>query len=331
MSAPPILFATDVFNVELASHDLPEPPIQWGGTHRKTVTRYAGDFVSVQSHGLELQPVEINGELKDGRWGQAGYAQQMKNDLHDMMASRRVVKLEYDNEQLWGSFEVTFEEVRRDFVRYQIKFEPYWREDPNFQRFFNFDAEPASIAGRVRELVRDYFDFGSSPPISIIDTKWLSALQLEILAAQGDASRVLGVLQDVATFQELALENVELVERAGKRMVRGLSAGLKRNRDLRVETISKPGAYAAMTADFVWTLAKKQRLTRKSIIEMLRRLIRETRPLSTRTYIVRTGDTLQRIARRELGDFNRWVEIADTNDLATTSIHVGQVLQLPRR
>jgi hypothetical protein len=331
MSAPPLKFSSDDVAVELASHDLPEPPIQWGATHRKTVTRYAGDFVSVQSHGLELQPVEINGELKDGRWGAAGYAQRMRRNLDALMTARRVVQLEYDSDQLWGSFEVTFEEVRRDFVRYQIKFEPYWREDPSAQTFFDFQAEPAAVAGRVRERVRDFFDFGSSPPKSIIDTNWLSALQLEILAAQGDASRVLGVLQDVATFQELALENVELVERAGKRMVRGLSAGLKRNRDLRVETISKPGAYAAMTADFVWTLAKKQRLTRKSIIEMLRRLIRETRPLSTRTYIVRTGDTLQRIARRELGDFNRWVEIADTNDLATTSIQVGQVLLLPRR
>lgn len=331
MSAPPILFSTTDTEIELASHDLPEPPIQWGGSHRKTVTRYAGDFVSVQSHGIELQPVEINGDLKDGRWGSPGYAQRMKNLLDALMTSRRIVKLEYDSEQLWGSFEVTFEEVRRDWVQYSIKFEPYWREDPATQTFFDFQAEPAALAGRVQELVGNYFEFGSSPPASIISTRWLSQLQLEILAAQSDASRVLGVLQGVATFQELAIENIELVERAGKRMFRGLSSGLERNKALSIETISKPGAYAAQTGDFVWTLAKKQRLARKSIIELLRRLLRETRPLSTRTYIVRAGDTLQRIARRELGDFNRWVEIADTNDLPTTDLSVGQSLKLPRR
>ena len=47
-------------------------------------------------------------------------------------------------------------------------------------------------------------------------------------------------------------------------------------------------------------------------------------------YLVRRGDSLSRIARRELGDGNRWPEIAELNGLADPDlIAVGQKLRLP--
>jgi LysM repeat protein len=51
-----------------------------------------------------------------------------------------------------------------------------------------------------------------------------------------------------------------------------------------------------------------------------------------KTYVVRKGDTLARIARRELGDPNAWRALADYNGLPSPDqIAVGQQLWLPSR
>lgn len=49
------------------------------------------------------------------------------------------------------------------------------------------------------------------------------------------------------------------------------------------------------------------------------------------TYTVVRGDSLWSIAQRAYGDGNKWVEIAEANDLANPSIiHAGNVFTLPR-
>lgn len=49
-----------------------------------------------------------------------------------------------------------------------------------------------------------------------------------------------------------------------------------------------------------------------------------------RPYTVKSGDSLQRIAQRELGNANRWQELAQLNRLqAPYNIRIGQTIQLP--
>lgn len=51
---------------------------------------------------------------------------------------------------------------------------------------------------------------------------------------------------------------------------------------------------------------------------------------AVRTYTVRAGDTLSRIAARELGSASRWPELAKLNALRDPNlVRVGQVLRLP--
>ena len=52
-------------------------------------------------------------------------------------------------------------------------------------------------------------------------------------------------------------------------------------------------------------------------------------PPVLRTYTVRSGDSLGRIARRELGSESRWPEIRDLNRMRDTTIVPGQELRLP--
>ena len=54
---------------------------------------------------------------------------------------------------------------------------------------------------------------------------------------------------------------------------------------------------------------------------------------STRTHVIKKGETLGGIAKAKLGDVERWTEIAALNpDLPHPSqIEVGEIIQLPRR
>ena len=52
--------------------------------------------------------------------------------------------------------------------------------------------------------------------------------------------------------------------------------------------------------------------------------------MANKTYVVRAGDSLSKIARDVLGDINRWREIALLNAIASPyTIYVGEVLTLP--
>ena len=51
----------------------------------------------------------------------------------------------------------------------------------------------------------------------------------------------------------------------------------------------------------------------------------------SRTYAVRSGDTLWSIAQRELGSGKRYTEIAELNKLASDVLTPGQVLKLPAK
>jgi nucleoid-associated protein YgaU len=47
-------------------------------------------------------------------------------------------------------------------------------------------------------------------------------------------------------------------------------------------------------------------------------------------YTVKRGDTLSSIAADQLGDYRRWTEIADLNDIRDPRrVKVGQTLRLP--
>lgn len=56
-----------------------------------------------------------------------------------------------------------------------------------------------------------------------------------------------------------------------------------------------------------------------------------TAPSGGKTYTVSKGDTLYSIARRELGNGNRWREIKALNRLASDTVVVGTTIALPPR
>lgn len=86
----------------------------------------------------------------------------------------------------------------------------------------------------------------------------------------------------------------------------------------------------------LWRWEREVRHTLGSAGYQLRRLWEQLRDLeqgSTRTlHTVRSGDTLQRLAARYLGDWREWTRILDANpDLEAGALTGGQVLVIPQK
>jgi nucleoid-associated protein YgaU len=83
--------------------------------------------------------------------------------------------------------------------------------------------------------------------------------------------------------------------------------------------------------DYIYEGTRQTQRATEGLVAMLRKFLEVSRPKRQRTHIVREGDTLQRLAKIYLGDYTRWTEIADANDLVTSELVVGFSLLIPRR
>jgi len=64
----------------------------------------------------------------------------------------------------------------------------------------------------------------------------------------------------------------------------------------------------------------------------LKRQVEEQLGRKAKTYVVKAGDNLSKIAKEQLGDANRWTEIAELNKAEVpnpNALKVGQELKLP--
>jgi nucleoid-associated protein YgaU len=77
--------------------------------------------------------------------------------------------------------------------------------------------------------------------------------------------------------------------------------------------------------------AEKMRLRGEAMAASMRQAVEEVKP---KTYVVKSGDSLSKIAKELLGDAKRWPEIYELNKALIGGnpnlIHPGQELKLPK-
>lgn len=334
--ASPVLFTVEGSDelidpvVELAGADLPRD-LATGTQLRKTITRYAGTYTTVQTHGVILKPIELEGTFDDTWIGSPGHALEMKETIEAIVDLGKIVRFEYDSDQLWGTLDADFRERRRDRIEYTIRFEPFWREDPTFGLYVAFAEPPNDLAENLSSRVGDLVDHLGDAPDGV-STAFVTSILLDVLSVQNKVSSVLGYVVDVASYADLTTDVIALVTRTLFGAARTLDFVADKMKGAGDEILDDVAAAKIRGGQWIYEGSRRARVALQDLIAMLRKFLTVTRPVRARLHTIRAGDTLPRLAEQFLGDFTRWTEIADANDLETSSdLVVGEVLRIPPR
>jgi LysM domain len=314
---------------ELTSHDLPKD-LETGTKLRKTITRYAGTYASVQIHGTEYKPIELDGVFEDSWWGEDGHARDMVAQIEGIVALGEIVRLEYDELELWGTLEASFTEKDRHRIEYRITFEPFWREDPTKQIYIAFAEPPNDLGETLDARLATTEEFFKDAPDGI-DANFVSAIILGLASARNKVSDVLGYITKVSDYADLTAQQVALVTRSLFAAARTLENASDSISNAGESTVDNTADAWIRGGEYIQDGARRINENTEDLVLMLRRFLEARRPRRQRTHIVRDGDTLQRLAKIYLGDFARWMEIADTNDLESSTLVTGAELLIPRR
>lgn len=318
--------------VELAEHDLP-PEVPEGIKRRRTVTRYAGEHVSVQVHGLELLPIELRGEIDDTWWGFDGHAAALAEQLRTLAYEGQLVRFEYDDMQLWGLVDIELTRKTSGWYEYELRFEPYWRSNPEFA----FTPLASPEAGSAADWAERAAERAAQLEAKVaelrpgLDTAWLAALTQAITQASVFVSDALAPLRRAARWVELTRDQVERARAILPRAITTYQSSVDRIQAAAIDVVAGSAVAQLTGYDSTWQIEQDVRAVQTELLGLLRRLLEIYRPLRAQTHIVGEGDTLPRLAQRYLGDYERWPEIADLNELSTSALTPGAILEIPPR
>lgn len=334
LDPPAFVFTDEKTGAELRLHgaDLPEPPSDWGGSMRETVTNYPGGEKSVQIHGPEFTPLTLQGRWEDGWTETPGWAQSQKKNAQAIWLAGNIVRVDYGDESRWGTFHCEIREHTRTDVRYEIEFRPYWLSPPEYEAIANFDPTPGEDASKIDESLKRLEAEAEGTPGYEMKPSWELEMNTRTQRALNSWGGVGDSLGGVGAYSEMTERTLKQVQR---RTLGTLDATLDMTRRIEGASPSEmavAGPARLVAQDWSMQLERRARLASSQLLEFIRNLARVRRPDTQREYVVREGDTLVRIAQEQLGDWERWEDIANANDLTFPSqISVGDVLVIPVR
>lgn len=324
-----VLFKADDLEFELVDHDLPKE-MPTGAQLRKVVTRYAGTYASVQVNGVEFSPIELEGVFDDSWWGEIGHAKSMRNQIEAIQALGQIVRLEYDDVEFWGTLDCKFTIKTNERIEYRITFDPFWRQDPTAQIYLAFAEPPNDLAETLSARLESTSSFFENAP-SGIDAAFVGDIVLGLASVRNSISNILGYITDVADYADLTEQQIGLVTRSLFAGIKTMTSANSRLRSAGTGILQNNAEAWTRGGDYIYEGRYRAQQSTEDLVAMLRRFLEESRPKRQQTHIFRQGDSLQSLAKLYLGDFSRWVEIADANDLDSTTVAVGTVLKIPRR
>lgn len=329
----------------LAGNLLPMVPFEWGGEQRLTKEYYPGNpEAAVQVMGGKEGDVTIHGRFKDKRYKDSslyGVSYKIAEQVDILRRRGNLVKISLGEWVRYAFIEkCDFKLAKLSDIEYSIQF---------FIVGFTLPTN-GKIVARSKELPLDLnnalisaaLDFQAkygkdgipiTVPRSIADVLngAISSVAHAVGLVTGFVDTVLTTAEDVQKSANRALgliKNARTTICQTQRRLGNLSTGFNSisnqtkasqsfrsafiNQEHLVKTISAAGALAALLAS----------------LQAQFNAIAKTVPLAR--YKVKAGDTLQKIAVKFYNNADLWSNIYDHNNLTTTALTPGMLLEIPK-
>jgi len=318
--------------------ETPEAPVEVGGKLRQVRTLYPGAAeASVQTLGPEENDIVLTGQWKDRHIGTSGAAMSLMSDIEWLRHQGKPLMLHFEGiERRVLLTEAVFGIHSEGRIDYRIILQVLAPD---------MTTTPPVLPVRPEEKLEweQALAFWASYRDEL-DSDVALGLQehsdgLELVDALNDAAGyVQGKLDDIEGSIDTVLAAGESVATAAGRIVSAIS-GIRSRVNRTVNRIDRLGAsFTGVTDDAIgvfdfraWrsSVRHEARSTQAALTPVEQHYGAVAEPEPQAVVIARDGDTLQRFSVRYFGTADRWRDIADANDLETTTLVAGQELILP--
>jgi LysM repeat protein len=325
--------------VRLVGNMMPMIPFTFGGEQRTKKDYYAGHSEpTVQVLGPQESDVTIKGVLKDRIYDNEAYygvSTEIQQAIDAIRIRGNLCRFVLGEWERYGYIQKTnFKMNKLSYVEYEVTFLISGFNAPRNARFLQkqklipFEINQALIAAAT-QLNQDYSQIPDSVPQGIGDliNGFVSDIATEINKVTNLVDSVINTVGDIqksiARINGL-IKNIQNKVNSYKRFLSGVdpfdtNTAVQGGLTGRYETAS---FYARAIAGLGGLAALMNRYREQF------NAIASNTPLGR--HIVRTGDNLQKISSKFYGTADNWQEIKDYNNLTSTELVIGAILEIPR-
>lgn len=322
--------------IVLAGSWMPQIPFTFGGTVRMKKEFYSGySEPTVQVFGPEEKDITIKGLFKEKRFRRETGLKNVSTEIQQQVDAMRIrgnlVRLRLGEFERYAIMSDTnFEMDRLSRIGYSITFSIIGFNAPKNAIFLQRKKEvPFAI---LKELIdaatKLNLDFSTIPatvPRSIADI--INGLTNDVASALNTITnfidQVFSTIQDIKSAINRIKGLIKYAQQKLKSYKKQLGSIFSFDPSVSISGRYDNARYSTSSVAFassITSLLERLRLQFSSIINDL--------PLARN--LVKQGDTLQKIAIKFYGNSNDWKKIYDYNNLSSTDLPQGLMLEIPR-
>lgn len=321
--------------VVLAGNWMPKIPFTFGGSQRIKKEFYSGySEPTVQVFGPEEDDLTINGLFKDKRFSDPklkNISTEIQQQIDAIRIRGNVVKLRLGEFERYAILVKTkFDMERLSRVGYSITFSVIGFNAPKNARFLQSTKEvPFGINKDLIALATELNLIASTipdtVPRSIADqiTSLTSVVAGAISTITGFVDTVFATVNDIKSAVNRVKGMIAYAQQQLNKYKRQLGSITSFDPAVTIAARYTSAKYSSSSISFSSSMTSLLEKLRASFSGLVNDL-----PLGR--HLVVTSDTLQKIAIKFYGSSNDWKKIYDYNNLSSTNLTVGTILDIPR-
>lgn len=336
--------ADEKTSVKLIGLFMPKDTFDDGGKQTVVKTKYAGSsYKSVQILGDDEDDVTIRGTLEERNLtvDLAGAAEQYKIRLDQIRKTGNILLVSLGD--YWKRYcileETHFKMHNLKKIDYELKFSVIGVSLP--KNYYFVDGKDLDVKTPNNDLLTKaaaHQALLESKPLNVpvtVSDIINSAINDVGSLLTGITSFVDGILGDAEKIVDSATKAVGLIKNARAltvKSMRRLGSIVNDSKNLAPSFLSEREKIleTIKNSDYIHKVMTSNKEVNRSLVALQAKLSKYINSIPFKRHLVIDGDSLQKISIKYYGTADHWIAIMEHNKLASTTLVVGSVLEIPR-